>query len=993
MYIRSVVLAAVALLAAVVRGARDAELLRPCYRNVSGDAKAELVRLARVGAAWKPSDGRTRMFVRGQFYYGNQYAHYIHAWYERPLHQDSSMSASNEQGRMLNEKSWRRTVQTAREMKLDGFAFFPMNPGCMDLFPRSQMPGATVPLLMQFTSSNLAGGFDECVRLAERYRAMPNAYRLDGKPVIVGYPEIAVGDTRMLDVWKGYRRTLAEKFGADSFVIMPSVRLFDFHDLDRPSMELPVIRKVQERIREVLRAFDGLYIGQWECSWGPPANLAKPTDEIVTPLVRGVLAEPEFRGKHLGYEFYQAHENPYRRVADLPSGGLTRLMTALASIEKMQPDFAFGSEWDEENENVHFRPTVSNGQTTQRIMRYFADRMAGVAPTPYPGDTDTSVPNVIVAYRKMLAVGEPAEVQVACVPDGTAEGDYTVSFRWKTPDGATVRSYGPVRLPSRICKVQSFMTPSTELADHRLLLPELTVQSAKGIRQVFADGFWPMSIEATRVLDNKWVRQALREICTDVEGTLEIGAKAPDGTYEVRGRVKGPRKFRSIEVLETSDSVYMHDAKEEQRTDGELIMASFHALGDFWRMHSPTGWVRLLGAPHAEPHAGNPSYAVAGGPMEWLLPTRSMPQWNFFSDYGFRVSPDELETAELEIGLLPELGVKRVRVSDVVRKGTYSFALPGGGQVVVRRKLVRADIPPPPLVDSCVFSFRMQPLDPAANLRLQVVDEDYRIWRGPWATFYRPSGKTETIHVYDETSCRTQSVKVDRSRLYALRYDFGKCRGDMVDTLGGRSDSPCVFGGSIARVTGVGAGYGAYQNVLSEGVPNYASLPGGDDTAPRAVQEADGGWSLRFTNSNYASLPMQFVPRHSGFELSMRILPEDGNGVSWLLDSGNVGFQLFLRDGVPEAFLSFSDEMFRAGVNETAGIRVKGARLDIGRWNALKVVFTQNEAWIEVNGVAGPKVAGRGHENNPLVMALGCSHGGRGGFFRGRLADLRMLPR
>ena len=133
----------------------DSQLLRPCFRNLTPEAREELRLCAEKGTAWRPHDGRTKMFIRGQFYYGNQYANYIHAWYERPLHQDTSMSSQNESGHMLNVLSWKRTVQTAREMKLDGFAFFPLNPGCLDLFPRSQMPGGEVVLLMQFTGSNL----------------------------------------------------------------------------------------------------------------------------------------------------------------------------------------------------------------------------------------------------------------------------------------------------------------------------------------------------------------------------------------------------------------------------------------------------------------------------------------------------------------------------------------------------------------------------------------------------------------------------------------------------------------------------------------------------------------------------------------------------------------------------------------------------------------------------------------------------------------------
>ena len=967
--------------------------LRPCFRNISPEARAELAKCRRAAESWRPHEARPRMFVRGQFFYGNELAGYIHAWYERPLHQDTSMAAANEQGRMLNPLSWKRTVRTAREMKLDGFAFFPLNPGCLDVFPRSVMPGGEVPILMQFWTGHLSNDFGKCVELAEKYRSAPNAYRLDGRPVIVGYPDLFTTDDAVFDLWKRYRRTLAEKFGPDAFVVMPGSRIFALPDLDRPELTAETIAHSKDHIRNVLRAMDGIFICQWEVDWGVPENLAMPTDEIVGPIVKSVLAEPEFRGKYLGYEFYQAHENPYRRVVDLASGGMVRLLSALESIDRMRPDFAFGSEWDEQNENVHFRPTVSNGQTTQRVMRYYADRMAGTAPTPYPGD-DTSIPNLILTYRKMIAVGEPAEVQVCNVPDGTASGDWTVSFRWKTPEGRTVREFRPQRLSAATCAQVVFRCSSVELAEHRVLRPELTVKSAKDGERTFAEGFWPMSIDAIRVMDNKWVRHALREICADVSGRLLIGQeRAADGTYEVRASVSGPRKFRSIEVLADSDSVYMHDASRSAPTNDEVeVGVFFSALGNYWETHCPTGWVRALHAPHALPKAINPYWAVSGGANEWLLPKRGNQRESFYAGYGFRIPRAETDAAEIEIGLPDEFGVRAVRVADVLKEGAYSYSLPGGAQVVVSCwSMKTATIPPPPNVNAADFTFRIRPMDPNAVLRLQVVDEDYRIWRGPVACFGTQTGKVEEFHVFDEVTTSAKTVKLDRGRLYALRYDFGDGRGDQAESCGGHLDSPCVFGGGIGAVVGVGTGGCMYQHALSEGNPNFAAKPGGCDTVPKRVREPDGTWSIAFSNCNFATLPLRFVPRHAGFKLSMRIRPDSADGVQWLFDSGNLGLQMFLKDGVPEAFLSFGNEMHRIGKNETAGLRIWGDKLKPGEWNDMAVVFDQSRAWIEVNGRAGKVERGCGYELNPRSMSFGCSLNGAG-FFCGRIADLRIRP-
>ena len=104
----------------------------------------------------------------------------------------------------------------------------------------------------------------------------------------------------------------------------------------------------------------------------------------------------------------------------------------------MRPAAGMISGGDEENENTHFRPTVCNGFSAARILRYFADRSVGRALDVLPGD-DVTIPNLIVSYRKSLVAGEPIEVEVRNVPDGTFKGvAFDVAFAWCDRDGKVV---------------------------------------------------------------------------------------------------------------------------------------------------------------------------------------------------------------------------------------------------------------------------------------------------------------------------------------------------------------------------------------------------------------------------------------------------------------------------------------------------------------------------------------------------------------------------
>ena len=980
---------AAALLAATA-GADSRDVTRPCWQNLTSEARNLLSEWAKAGESWKCVSPRTRFFVRGQFFYGLERSDYIHRWYERPLQQDTSLAKFNESGHMLNPKAWKLNVDTAKEMKLDGFGFFPTNPGCMDLIPRSVLPGAEITMFPQLLGSNLSGGMEKAVELAEKLHAMPNAFRIGGRTLLITYPELSWQRANMIEKWKLFRDTLVAKHGPDAFAVMPCIRIFNGDDTDRPQMTAETLVKTRERLRQILTDLDGLYYLWDEFDWVSPSRFGRPHDEIAVPMIRSLMAEPAFRGKLLGFEFQEGHENTYRRFSEYPSGGLRRLRAAMRSMMAVGPDFIFGAEWDEENENTHFQPTVSNGRTTQRVMRYYRDLAAGEPPSPYPGD-DTSVPNLILSYRKTLVAGEGADAQVVNVPDGT-RGAWRVGFRWLDANGRPVKEFPERELSAESCDEISFDCPSAELLSARILRPELTVTGPDGRSRMFIDGFWPMNVEAVRNLDSKWVRHALRDMPSGITGSLELKGRAgDDGSLLACGHVAGPKRFRSIEVLEDSDTVFMQGPGTNDSLSLTHVSAkvSFMAMPDFWKCHTPTGTVRLVGAPHATVSSANNFYMRRKG-MTWFVgyPVKTL---SFANSCLADIPFEDVNTAAFEIDLPGLLPPTRVAVRDLMKRGAYSFALPHGGQIAVACSYSVRTIPEPPMVRERSFAFRVKPINPSAVLRLQAVDEDGRVWRGPAVSPFKPTGGEVVFRVYDEMTGEAREVRADRGLVYAPRYDFASANGDLVYPTDGRLDSPCVLGGGIGLVTGVGTGGCSYHHAVRESRPPYATAPGGDDIAPKVVRLEDGTGGLAFTNCNFATLPNHFIPRYAGFVLRMRVRPDGTAGKMGIMDSRNLGFSLSLEDGVPVAFLSLGNAVRRRGVNATAGTTVRGPALKPGVWNDLRVVFDQTTAHIEVDGVAGESRPCRGYEMNPGSTAFGLAID-KWAYFHGRLADLSVDP-
>lgn len=995
MITRSLVVLAGALTLAA--GADEREFIRKSFRNLTPAARTRLAEDDHAGKAWKAQSARPAMFVRGQFFYGLERGNYLHNWYERPLHQDSSLQDFSVRGSRINPKSWIRNVAIARDMHLDGFAFFPSNPGCWDVLPRSQSEGGEITILPELHNGDTGKGVEHCLGVLERLlKDAPNCFRLNDRIVITCYPPmVAPWQGPSLEFWGKLKAAAKEKFGGDRFCFMPYAYLFNSRDLDRPESDVALIEHAEEIIRNVLRVTDGLFYQLTESAWAPASLLREPHDTIVLPIVRKVMSEPEFKDKYLGMGYWQAHENCYRRFGDKPSFGFKRLISALNSIDLMRPDFSVAFEWDEENENTHFRPTVSNGQTTQRILRYYADRWAGAKPQPYPTDQATDIPNLALAYRKSLECGETLAAQVLNIPDGTAlDAELKVSFRWKSNDGKVVREFPARRLRTAELDLVEFECPSEELIDQHLLVPELTVEGGRTGKRVFAEGFWPLALEANRNIDSKWVRQALREITPDVRAKLEVEPAAADGTIRVSGEIAGPVKFRSIEVLEGSDTVYMHDANEpEGRPDDDRVSVAitFLSQATFWKLHSATGFIRTLNAPHAVHRDRIPHFVRRQG-QDCCFDNKPV-RFNFQNTHWIDIPMSEADAAMVEIHIPEVMPVKRIPIRELMRDDVYSWGLNGGGQVVIRRELTAREIPRPVLAASAKFSFKMKKRNPLSVLRLQAIDENYRVWRGCGHDGVRPSGKTVTYHVYSESMRTGQVVKVDAARIVSLKYDFRDAHGDAWYPKGGWWDLPCAGGGGVGAITGLGAGdNNGYSYCLNHVFDDLREKDGTACTVPVRVQEPDGSCALKFSGHAFASLPLNFNPRQSGFAITLKVWPESLEGEQGLFDSGNVGFSLRLVNGEPTAFVCLAPEMARRGLNDTAGLTVRGPKLTAGRWNTLRFVFDQQAAWIETDGLAGERAFGCGNSYNSGCMTFGMFVRGLKPF-HGKVADLTLEPR
>ncbi len=108
---------------------------------------------------------------------------------------------------------------------------------------------------------------------------------------------------------------------------------------------------------------------------------------------------------------------------------------------------------------------------------------------------------------------------------------------------------------------------------------------------------------------------------------------------------------------------------------------------------------------------------------------------------------------------------------------------------------------------------------------------------------------------------------------------------------------------------------------------------------------------------------------------------------------------MWLEDGIPHVYLNRGSLQRRGRRNSAEGAYFTGPKLEPGKWQVLRFVTDQREAYLEVDGVCGETRHFGDWRYNPCVAGVGkLATSGLGdasssGFFRGRLASFKVSPR
>ena len=759
---------------------------------------------------------RTYVFSRAQWKYGLQRNDYLNKWVDQPLFVDPSLN--DDTGNTIAYPSFRRIQETVIAYGLDGMGFFPQTSGRAQVYERAMESGLKdFHIVTEFIPGNTKPSRAEVLKMA---LDNPYSHRIDGKVVILSYR----ADRESPQWWANELKSLREQHG-DDFIFLPSLSRYagesdaywtqKYHD---NTVTAEDIDNIKRDLREWLTATDGIYVS----SISAMRFLNRTLDEdyyrnFVIRIYKSVLAEPQFREKYFGLSAMVGHENPTRVGSTFSSDATKTLRHSLGVALEAQPDLVNMAEWDEQNENTSVRPTVYNGTSTQRILRYYTGQQRGKHFGPLPGD-DVSIPNLIISYRKLLVLGEALDIELLNVPDSNKSTFYTVRLSLQDLQGNTVYQAPEQRFQNDQMQDHTVRIPSETLAQYQVLRPTLEIET-EGRKSTFTDGLHYIDLRSSWNWDYKWVKQPLRDLLKPSKVEFAVGEAADDGARLVTAAFETDEPLAYVQVLDNDNVVYIAPPEDDplgdkwRENEDQYVISinwqSRHSMskplwlnGDITLKNASAKW--LLPGGHGTDIKGDSEVngiTVSSNPQITFARVRSS---NWIGRIFLAVPRAQIDGAELEINLA-DVYQGTIPLRQLIDNSIFGIPGPGGFNMVISRYLRQDKMPHHLNANGANFSTLIWPDLPNSVLHLQAIGKSGRLYRSAPIRIGRLAEEQETVSVYSETAQNPVEVKVLSNRIPDIRYEFNPARGSVLTTKAGRPFW-AILGGYFTQATERGGG-------------------------------------------------------------------------------------------------------------------------------------------------------------------------------------------
>lgn len=919
---------------------------------------------------------RPLVFARTQSQY-NLYFNYLHYytpewyWVDRPLFFDRSLNPNQTfPGSALTEPSFSRIMDSAKPYEIDGFSHL-TSAGthqvtnylkALELSSKQPQP---FPILMALAP--IGTDVDKAVAnisiLLDAALASPAAPRINGKILMGSYSL----DMDSLQVWSQVIDKLHQKYGDKFLIVAAIIKPWWPPYVSGKSGEIPTdqLNTLKANLRSWLDVFDGImYNGVGHAT--DPTNDDKLDQGFYTYITRvcdSVLREPAYRKKYFGLSAAIGYFNPIT-ASRSNENGTQYLRDSLRIALAAHPDFIVLPEWDEVNENTCIEPTVYNSFSTQRIIRYEMRRLKDEPLKPQTGD-DISIPNLVISYRPYLMLGEPLQVEILNVPDGSADGNYTLQLSLKDINHNTIKVLSSATLSASELHDKTFTIPTEELADYPVLMPSLKVTSPNGKTQTFEDGLQCIRLRATKNWNYKWVKMPLRDLLhpdsASFKSTLE---KAPNGSINVQGNVTTKEEIASVEIVADGRELYAVDPADTWKLKPDEALIMMHELAP--------GTIKDY----------NGKYFVAGGNIRqvndqfafWAArKPNQIASVLTYSPLGEIFIVDHKDTAVLHVE--NSIYKTAIPISQILKDGIYSEVHGQGITLTARDFHGVPEMPLPLNTTKSTFETTVNPVREETALQMRVITKSGKIYRS-WPILVAPESEGKVLlPVYSQTTKTAVNVKVDQSRIPQIDVAPTKTVGAEI-----QSSTDPYFDGLVGGVP-----FWTYIARSGSAYPEDAT-----QTAPKRVTE-DGNdcWSFD-GKGNFLYFPPETLPR-GAFTISFTFKPISTKRQTLLINRGygTGAFQLTLDNGQLSG--SYTDQLRREEPYYRSVALNPEISVPFGEWSTVTIEYNLKDITFSVNGKSAKPIplATKGIIYTPLLFG-GYGNGKYDGYFEGYLKDLKI---
>lgn len=914
---------------------------------------------------------RTRLYAETITHYAH-FQNFLHYWIDRPLFSNRELRPDLVKKFQYDTKeSFLISQRDALRAGLDGLATFGNFSSRLASFKEhaswveeSGLAGFSWLPVVLYGESGMNGrpGTQKFVDFIRYAQSTPVT------PEIKGCKLIATYNTRRysIDAHRAFCRDLREQVGNDRYLLVGDYPNRDISELRQAfhrngGLSLPEVRKLEKMTTDLLNVFDGLDLNVYEHAYvrtsdGPYTSAIDMAffDQCIKPVIQEVYSRPEYQGKLFGQYIIQGYINCHSGMnhGEFGTESLRKMMRSAAALN---PDFAVFFEWNEQNENTMFQPTLYSGQTIGRLVKWYSDFINGRANSVY-GDDDSSIPDIVLSHRVVFKPGEKVRFELLNIPCGETVPDHVIQLALTDESGKRLLTFPQERLASDRLAAVTYAVPGEAFAVGSVLRPVLKVDG-----RIYC-GFHPIRSSATVCRNYKEVRQSLRDALLARSADLKV-EQISKGCYRCAANVAFDEEIASLELVCNEDEIAAFDPSGEYDTEqydilqlalsaapgkdggGQIKLSFSNANGvemsQDWKANANPGAIKRIDKD-----------AVLLNTAWWTQPSAyflKFPKGSLSagSKVGIKVlSGKHIEGREVEVPL------------DVVLvRGAWAaeIAPATGLRVDVARVDNLPDLPKAPNVRTVQWncSVRTSELNPVFHLR--AIAKSGRTWRSAPVRPLSSSGRSIALPIYSEWLRRWTSVSVPADQVVEHDYIFTPDFGDLL------ACEDIRYRGTL------GGGYAGNEPMRNAGllkdIPDCA-------LAPKWIKE-DGRWMLRFDGENdVVSFPIETMPL-GAFSLAMEIRPEScpTNMVVFrhaAYDRGSLA--LFIANG--ELYAMWPTRFYNWLDHEGSTLRYQtGLKVDFDAWNEITVDYDGATLSFCVNGVRKSyPLSDRGYVFKPSIF-------------------------